>query len=303
MPDQSATARPRLRWGAQQRLEFIEFRLFWEGGINRSDLKEFFAISIPQASNDLRRYQELAPGNMDYDKSKKWYFATATMRPIFLAADSRSYFNELSNIAAGLISERESYAGWIPPFATTPTLLRHVEPHTLFLILAAIRHRFRLQIEYQSMSNPDPTVRWIHPHALGFDGFRWHIRAYCEIHDEFRDFLFSRILSIVEEDASQVDATADREWHEEVELVIAPHPGLSSGARKIIELDYGMHDGRLAISVRAALFFYLRKRLGLSEKSWERSPETQQIVALNWPETIAEQIDLKARSKKLLQRT
>ena len=25
-----------LRWGVEQRLEFIEFRLFWEGGINRS---------------------------------------------------------------------------------------------------------------------------------------------------------------------------------------------------------------------------------------------------------------------------
>ena len=27
-----------LRWGVEQRLEFIEFRLFWEGSINRRDI-------------------------------------------------------------------------------------------------------------------------------------------------------------------------------------------------------------------------------------------------------------------------
>ena len=25
-----------MRWGVEKRLEFIEFRLFWEGGINRA---------------------------------------------------------------------------------------------------------------------------------------------------------------------------------------------------------------------------------------------------------------------------
>jgi hypothetical protein len=38
----------RLRWGTEQRLEFIEFRLFWEGGLNRSDITEQFGVSIPQ---------------------------------------------------------------------------------------------------------------------------------------------------------------------------------------------------------------------------------------------------------------
>ena len=30
---------PSMRWGVEQRLEFIEFRLLWEGGVNRSDIK------------------------------------------------------------------------------------------------------------------------------------------------------------------------------------------------------------------------------------------------------------------------
>ena len=42
-----------IRWGVEQRLEFIEFRLFWEGGINRGDIIEIFGVSVPQASKDL----------------------------------------------------------------------------------------------------------------------------------------------------------------------------------------------------------------------------------------------------------
>ena len=45
------------RWGQERRLEFIDFRLYWEGRINRSDLIDFFGISVPQASLDLAKYQ------------------------------------------------------------------------------------------------------------------------------------------------------------------------------------------------------------------------------------------------------
>ena len=50
---------PELRWGVERRLEFIEFRLYWEGGINRSDIMDQFGVSVPQASKDLSQYQEL----------------------------------------------------------------------------------------------------------------------------------------------------------------------------------------------------------------------------------------------------
>ena len=46
-----------MRWGVEKRLEFIEFRLFWEGGINRADIIERFGVSVPQASKDLSLYE------------------------------------------------------------------------------------------------------------------------------------------------------------------------------------------------------------------------------------------------------
>ena len=51
-----------LRWGVEQRLEFIEFRLLWEGGVNRSDITKHFGVSVPQASKDLTQYQGDRPG-------------------------------------------------------------------------------------------------------------------------------------------------------------------------------------------------------------------------------------------------
>ena len=39
------------RWELERRLEFIEYRLFWEGGSNRSDLVDEVGVSVPQASS------------------------------------------------------------------------------------------------------------------------------------------------------------------------------------------------------------------------------------------------------------
>ncbi|WP_292464716.1 hypothetical protein [Mesorhizobium sp.] len=55
-----------LSWGVQQRLEFIEYRLFWAGRVNRGGLMGQIGISVNQASTDLNRHIGLAP-NMVYE--------------------------------------------------------------------------------------------------------------------------------------------------------------------------------------------------------------------------------------------
>ncbi len=80
-----------LTWGVERRLEFIEFRLFWEGGVNRSDIIEKFGVSVPQASKDLTLYQERAPQNAVYDKSAKRYVASDRFEPCFLKPDPSRY--------------------------------------------------------------------------------------------------------------------------------------------------------------------------------------------------------------------
>jgi hypothetical protein len=73
-----------------------------------------------------------------------------------------------------------------------------------------------------------------------------------------------------------------------VVLEIGPHPDLSPTQRRVIEMDYGMQDGRAQIPVRRALLFYASKRLGLDTEPAARRPQDQQIVLLN-PEVLARQ--------------
>ncbi len=63
----------RMNYAIQQRLRLIDFLLCQYGSINRSALTDYFGISVPQASLDLREYQRIAPANTVYDLQAKTY--------------------------------------------------------------------------------------------------------------------------------------------------------------------------------------------------------------------------------------
>lgn len=270
-----------MRWSIERRLAFIDFRLYWEGRINRKDLTEFFGISVPQASADLRKYQEEAPNNIEYDKSGKFYFATQKFKPVFIPPDSSDYFAQLRLISEGILKEGESFLGHIPCFDTIPNPVRSVDSEILRKILKAINDKMSVEIEYQSMSREQPIWRRVVPHTLAYNGYRWHIRAYCYIRETFRDFLFARILEIKDHQPDEIDSSADIRWQNFVEVKIAPHPGLTETQKRIIERDYGMENSVGKIKVRAALYFYLERQLGLDEECESRPPQQQQIILVN----------------------
>ena len=267
------------RWGQDRRLEFIDFRLLWEGRINRSDLTEFFGISIPQASLDLTRYQELAGTNIEYDKSEKVYLATLNFTPAFTSGDSQHYLNQLLAINSGMMSRETSFLGWHPDFAAVLSPARTLERSALFDVLRAIRTKSRIEIYYQSFTSDAAKTRYISPHAIAYDGFRWHARAYCHEHNDFRDFVFARMLRIGAQSASNADATQDAEWHNLVDVIIGPNPSLSPGKRRAIELDYAMHNGQVRVKCKQSLLLYLLRRLRLDDTNPPQ--DTQHIVLIN----------------------
>lgn len=270
-----------MRWSIERRLEFIDFRLYWEGRINRKDLTDFFGISVPQASADLKIYQEKAPKNIEYDKSGKFYFATKNFKPIFISPNSSDYLSQLRLISNGILKEEESFLGQVPCFDTIPNPTRTVDSEILRIILKAINNKMSLEIKYQSMSRDQPIWRRVAPHTLAYDGFRWHFHAYCYLTEAFKDFLFARILNIRNDQPDQIDPSADTRWHDFIEVKIAPHPKLTKSQRKIIERDYGMKNGFGLIKVRAALYFYLEKHLRLDEECESRPAKEQQIILIN----------------------
>jgi hypothetical protein len=270
-----------LNWGVERRYEFIEFRLFWQGRINRGDLMDAFGVSTQQASLDLNAYIDQAKRNLVYDKSLRTYLRGKQFKPKYLKPDAEEYFAQLRAVDQGLVSAEQSWISVFPGFGATPTPARGVAPETLRDVLAAIRSPAALQVTYQSMSRPEPNARWIEPHALAFDGFRWHARAFCQNDQVFKDFLLSRIVEVGDQGPVTSDPGSDDAWHSDVLLEIGPHPDLSDNQRRAIEMDYGMEAGRAQIAVRRALLFYALKRLGLDTDPAARKPQDQQIVLLN----------------------
>lgn len=275
------TTKVDLRWGVEQRLEFIEFRLFWEGHVNRGDLMEAFGVSVNQASTDLNRYIGMAPQNIHYDKSARAYVRGAEFVPQFLKPNASRYLAQLRSVADGILDRADAWIGQFPPYVAAPTPVRGVNAKTLRAVVAAIRRSEAIEVKYQSLSRPEPRWRWIAPHAIGFDGFRWHTRAFCLTDHSFKDFLLSRIIETRGTKPSEVGADRDADWNEQVTLEIGPHPELSETQQKVIALDYGMRSGRAKILVRKALLYYALKRLGLDTDPVARQPHDQQIVLLN----------------------
>jgi predicted DNA-binding transcriptional regulator YafY len=273
-------SKPSLRWGVEQKLQFIEFRLFWEGHVNRSDLIDKFGVSPNQASGDLNRYIALAPDNMVYDKSGKTYVRSSSFKPLFLKPDATQYLSQVRSVAEGVISPEDAWIGNLPAFDATPAPARGIDPIILRSIIIAIRRHESIEVLYQSMSAPDPEFRWIAPHALAFDGFRWHARSFCEKSGEYRDFVISRILETRQTRSAKMQAASDGAWNEMVALEVGPHPDLSPNQKRVIELDYGMRDGRVTIHVRKALLYCALKRLGLDIDPSVRRPQDQQIILL-----------------------
>jgi WYL domain-containing protein len=262
------------RWGAEQRLEFIDFICFWEGEINRSDITERFGISAPQASTDLTAYQQAAPENLRYDLSAKRYFATPEFKPKFIRPNADRYLAQLTALATQVINLDDTWLSRPPEMSVIPIPRRKVDPTILRAILRAIRSGRSIEIEYQSLNTatPDPAWRRITPHAFASDGFRWHARAFCHRDLAFKDFLLSRCCGTRLEGEAAASPADDTNWSTFFEVKLKSNPRLSAAQRKAIELDYDMQDGVVNLPVRLALLYYFDKRL---RADWSPNQESQ----------------------------
>lgn len=280
------TDQVKLKHSVEERFAFVEFRVFWHGRINRADLIQRFGVSPTQASQDFKLYAELMPENLVYDGVEKAYLCGQNFVPRYADLSAESYLAPLLSISSGLLQPEDSLLRSVPNFHVSPNPSRGVNPFVLRAVVRAVDNAEAIEIRYQSMSSPEPSWRWIEPHAFAYDGFRWHVRAFCQNDRVFKDFLLSRIVEVGGQGPVMAEPSADDAWHTEVVLEIGPHPDLSDNQRRAIEMDYGMEEGRAQITVRRALLFYALKRLGLDTDPAARRPQDQQIVLLNPDEVL-----------------
>lgn len=301
----------RLPWVRRKRLEFIEFRLLWDGRVNRSDLTRGFEISEQQASLDIAAYDLLAASNLTYDVREKTYKRAQTFVPRFIENLTDRFLLQLLAVKMQQIPKTETYFGELLPSKIASLPHDPTRWDIVMWIVRAIRQKRLIEIEYLSLNSRSKKKRSVAPHSLGYGSGRWHMRAWSAEHNDFRDYTFDRVETVLDAGESPVDEKFDRAWHEECPLIIAPNPELPPDVQKVIAAERGMTRGRLLVELPIALCFYLIHdlNLDLAEKvRWGdgggRSvrPHRLQLVLKNWEDYRRAEARVRAETRLLLER-
>lgn len=274
-------------WSQDRRFKFIDYRLRWEGRLRRTDLTEFFNISLPQASADLAKYDEAAPENLEYNLSQKCYVRGPEFKARYGRSSPQMYLSELAALSTGILERSATFLGWTPPVGLAPAPVRTFDGDVLAALLGAIREQLSMEVEYQSMDPAAHSTREISPTALAYDGTRWHVRAYCHFESRFRDFVLGRLLSAKAKEKSPWTENQDQAWNTLVMLHVAPASEMNDTARKAVELEFGMLNGQLRIEVRQALLFHTLRRLRLERSDVGTAASPNRLVLLNRDEVEA----------------
>lgn len=272
-------------WAAQERLRFIERSLWWRGQVKRKDLRELFGISLAQASSDLQRYLELNPTAARYDLKAKTYRGEPGMACLLhhpRLEEALSLFLSESGADFAGRSVGENLANHRPEARVAGIFLPVRRAHATIerAAFSAVWSGLRLRVEYGSLSGRRVGgKRFIAPHAFAHDGYRWHLRAWCEENLEYRDFVLSRIREVEwPVESAPADLPNDVEWETFEELVLAANPELPVGMRETVSWDFGMIGDKLRIKVRRAMLNYTLNHLRISAEGTNKLPPLLVVV-------------------------
>lgn len=246
------------REGRQRAFETL---LRWEGRCNASTLARLFEIDRNNAGKDIRDYVAQFPGTVVYDRANKVYRPTDHFRSELSSGLVREYLSLCQQHGDHNPAIEVGFSPIVePPAALFKELLDHIQA------------RKALKVTYRSWNHPDGTERVIHPHSLAFSNIRWHVRAFDERTESFRDFHLGRVADYRTVPVKHfVDATRDEKWNTWVTLVLTPNPALTLAEQRLVHDDYAMDNNRLELNCRLAMSHYLlqafRVQIGQDQKA------------------------------------
>tara|TARA_R110000744_G_scaffold62797_2_gene129504 strand:+ start:416 stop:1348 length:933 start_codon:yes stop_codon:yes gene_type:complete len=304
MTDESANSlSPTLKPSVQRRLEFIDFRLLWSGGMTRQALCDSLQISPQQASADIAAYQDRAPQNMEYDHGRRAFVRLDSFQPLYMKDYTDRYLLQLMGIRSGWIRKEDTYFDSLPASEVVTLERRRTGWQELVAILDGIREGLEVKIAYNSISSPGKQgIRWIAPHAMVYSAGRWHIRAWSREHNDFRDFNLNRIERAGNHRPVNINTALDYEWHTTFDLKLYANPKLKQETKEAVEREFEMADGILIKNIRLSHIFYLMVEYLLNIEPGKLDPNQQQLLPLNLDEALAEQKLARKMAAEALQR-
>lgn len=131
-----------------------------------------------------------------------------------------------------------------------------------------------------SMREPAPHRRVVSPHSLVRAGRRWHVRAYSQHNQDFRDYALGRVLEVkpLAFDAERFKAD-DLAWNTNVCVRLIAHPGLSPEQAKVIQFEYFNGTSSRVETSRAALVpYFIQDVRAAMDTETQRVPDYQIAV-------------------------
>lgn len=268
---------------AQQRLSTLELLLLWEGVLNRSRLASLLGLSDIRASQLIQDFRASYPRWLTWNSKSRSYHATheayaAAMRDEKVRGRADSLAKYLSFVGLPYVASESDVTS--PICAAFPDLSTP-DPQIFATLSQAIRLNLAVEISYRSMKEPTPHQRIISPHHLVRAGRRWHVRAFCSTHQDFRDYALGRIVNTVPLAVpSERHENDDAAWNAKVPVRFIAHPDLSRDQEELIRFEYFNNTSARVVTCRGALVGYLVQDVrAATDVKRQRPPEYQLAVA------------------------
>ena len=266
-----------------QRLVTLDLLLIWEGRLNRGRLIDLLGLSGQQASLWIREFREQHPYWLEWNTRTRSFHATAEAYRDWRSADPKrlgdaaSLTRYLALVGLPHATSATPGGGILAAFPdySTPS------PQHFAVISDAIRLGRAVQLTYRSMQHPEPHKRTIFPHNLVRAGRRWHVRAWCDERQDFRDFTLGRIV-----DARPLPVPAprkeedDKAWMAEVPVRLVAHPDLTHEQQEVVSFEYFRNTSSRVERCRGALVsYFIQDMRAATDTAKQRPPDYQLAVA------------------------
>ncbi len=248
-----------------ERFAYIDFVLRFLGGLNRSDLLDFFGIGEAAASKEISEYKKLCVNNVDYDRVLR---KNVILRDSFEPLINLDAETALGMLANGF-NKNKLYCRPMLPYQRVGATPHHLNMDFVSKITRAIHSKTAIKCNYVSGNSDDHGERTLLPTAFFYDGQSWMFRAFhrdtVKGKGHFKCFEFSRSLNVIEfpnDSASPSETLAqDSDWHLVVPLQLMLHSSLSEYKKSTLTQEFELDEGQdeFVITEKAVLVYYLKK--------------------------------------------
>lgn len=269
---------------AQQRLSILELLLLWEGFLNRSRIAALLGLGDIRSSQLIQEFRNAHPCWVEWNTKSRSYHASsaayARTTPATKARDRAESLAKYLNLVGlpYVVGDADDVA---PVCAAFPDLSTP-EPRVFAALSQAIRSSAAVEITYRSLNEPVPHQRIISPHHMVRAGRRWHVRAYCATHQEFRDYALGRIVDVdtagLPRERSEDD---DAAWNARVPVRLIGHPGLSREQEEVIRFEYFDNTSARVVTCRGALVGYFIQDVRAAIDVSKQCPPDYQLAVSN----------------------